>query len=527
MAAIFTSPGACTMRIDAIDCRVMSVSIKLLRRLALFFAMASVATSFAFAQATRPTTAATEPEAPAVAADASAPINTEATRTPSGVGTRVVVIPVQEQIAKPVLYIIRRGLKHAIEQKADIVVLDMKTPGGALDVTFEIMEALDRFPGKTVTFVNSEAISAGAFIAAMTDEIWFAPAGVIGAAAPVMSTGGAIDESMKQKIVSYLRARVRAVSEGKGYRGQVISAMIDANYELKIGEEILKPKGELLSLTASEALKAYGDPPQALLATGIAKDLSTLLTEKLGAQPGLTRQFEVSWSEKAAVILTNLSPILLGLGLLAGFIEFKTPGFGIFGISAAILLAAVFFGHYVAGFSGHEPILVFLVGLSALLIELFFFPGIVVLALSGVLLMLGSLVWSMADLWPNEPIQFSGDVFVTPFVNLGMGMLLSIALAIALARFLPRGWIWGRMVLNASVDQAAQFAGSAPSEGAGEFSLLGARGVAVTALFPTGQIEIEGHRYEARVAVGSVERGAAVVVTGRSEFGWIVEDFRP
>ena len=56
--------------------------------------------------------------------------------------TNVVVIPVREQIAKPVLYIIRRGLKEAIDQKADVVVLDMKTPGGALDVTFDIMEAL-------------------------------------------------------------------------------------------------------------------------------------------------------------------------------------------------------------------------------------------------------------------------------------------------------------------------------------------------------------------------------------------------
>ena len=76
---------------------------------------------------------------------------------------RVVVIPVRDEIASPVLYILRRGLKEAIEQKADVVVLDMKTPGGALDVTFDIMEALAKFPGETVTFVNNEAMSAGAF----------------------------------------------------------------------------------------------------------------------------------------------------------------------------------------------------------------------------------------------------------------------------------------------------------------------------------------------------------------------------
>ena len=71
--------------------------------------------------------------------------------TPAVVGsgkTKVVVIPVQEQVDSPLLFIIRRGLKEAIENKADVVVLDMKTPGGALDSTFEIMEARRSFPAK-------------------------------------------------------------------------------------------------------------------------------------------------------------------------------------------------------------------------------------------------------------------------------------------------------------------------------------------------------------------------------------------
>ncbi len=465
-------------------------------------------------------------EASAAGAVESAPSPAPSTAPASALAaapTRVMVIPVREEIATPILYIIRRGLKEAIEQKADVVVLDMKTPGGALDVTFEIMEALGRLPGRTITYVNTEAISAGAFISAMTSEIWFAPTGVIGAAAPVMATGGEIDASMKQKIVSYLRARVRAVSEGKGYRGEVISAMIDANYELKIGDKIIKPKGELLSLTASEANERYGDPAQPLLAAGTAATLDELLTQKLGATAESTRRFEVSWSEKFAVLLNSVRPLLLGLGLLLAFIEFKTPGFGVFGISAAVLLAAVFFGHYIAGFSGHEPVLVFVLGLLAVMVELIFFPGVVVVAAGGLLLMLGSLVWSMADLWPNEPITFSPEVFLEPVANLVAGLGVAVVLGLLLARFLPRGWIWDRMVLATSVSGAAQMAGSAPDVVASAPSLIGARGVAVTGLYPSGQVEVDGHRYEARLAVGSVERGAAVVVRSRSEFGLVVE----
>ncbi len=429
----------------------------------------------------------------------------------------MVVIPVRQEIAKPVLYVLRRGLKEAIDRKADVVVLDMKTPGGALDVTFEIMEALDKFPGRTITFVNTEAISAGAFISAVTDDIFFTPDGVIGAAAPVMATGGEIDASMKQKIVSYLRARVRAISEGKGFRGQVISAMIDSDFELKIGEEVLKPKGELLSLTASEASKAYGDPAQPLLAAGIAADVEALLTAEYGAGRFSITQLEVTWSEELAQYLNRFSALFLGLGLLALFVEFKTPGFGVFGVSGILLLLVVFLGHYVAGFSGHEPVLVFALGVLLVLVEILFFPGIIVAALTGVLLILGSLVWSMADLWPNEPLTFSGDVFVGPLTNLSLGLVTSVVLALMLMRFLPRGWVWDRMILSAAVTGSATDRPATATAPAG--GLVGRRGVAVTPLYPSGQVEIEGQRFEARVEFGSVERGDAVTVTGQSEFG--------
>jgi membrane-bound serine protease (ClpP class) len=436
----------------------------------------------------------------------------------------VYVVPVRDQIAQPVLYILRRGLKEA-DRKADVVVLDMETPGGALDVTFEIMGALEKFHGSTITFVNKEAVSAGAFISATTHEIWFAPDGVIGAAAPVTSTGQDIDETMKLKVVSYLKARVRAISEGKGYRGQVISAMIDKDYELKIGDQVIKPKGELLSLTASEALKTYGDPPRPLLAAGIAKNVDDLLRQKFGADGYEIVRLEVTWSERLAVWLNAIAPVLMGLGVICLFIEFKTPGFGIFGVAGIVLLAVVFLGHYVAGFSGHEPMILFAVGLLLLALELFLFPGVAIMAVSGVALMLGSLVWSMADIWPNEPITIatSGDLFFRPLINLGGGLALALVLGVALARFMPKGWFWDRMVLQAVIGTAAQTAGAAPEAAAEAGALIGSQGVVITPLRPGGEVEIEGRRYQAQLDLGSAAAGTRVVVTGRTDFGLKVE----
>ena len=437
---------------------------------------------------------------------------------------KVVVIPIRGQIAKPELYILRRGLKEAIEDKVDTIVLDMETPGGSLEVTFDMLKALGKFPGKTVTYINREAISAGALISAGTDEIYFAPDGIIGAAAPVLATGIEIESTMRGKIVSYLKARVRSMSEGKGYRGEVISAMIDMESELKIGDEVIKQKGELLSLTAQEAVKTYGDPPQPLLGAGIAENLEALLDRLHGAGNYSVKTLEVTWSERLAQYLTRITPLLLGLGLVCMFIEFKTPGFGVFGISGISLLGLVFFGQFVAGLSGHEPALFFLLGIALVAAELFFFPGVMMLAVSGAALMLGSLVWAMTDLWPSEPIPISGDMFVMPLVNILSGVVLAVLLFIVVLRYLPKGGLWDRMVLNAAV--AGQPMVARPLTGGREASavdLLGRTGIAATALFPSGQVDIGGRRYEARLAMGFAEAGTPVIVTELAEFSLIVE----
>ena len=447
------------------------------------------------------------------------------TPAPGAAKLKVYVIPVQDQIASPTVYILRRGLKEAIEQKVDVVLLDMDTPGGALDQMLEAMKALDRFTGKTITFVNEEATSAGALIAAVTDDIYFAPRATMGSAEPVTGQGGDIDESMKRKVMSYMSAKVDAYLDTNPRRSDVIKAMIDPNFELKIGETLIKPKGELLNVSASKANTLFGEPPTPLLASGIAADVDALLTAKFGAGNYEIKQFEVTWSERAAQYLSKVAPFLLGLGLLALYVEFKTPGFGVFGVTGIVLLGIVFLGNYVAGFSGHEPLILFALGVLLVAVELFFFPGIVVVALTGIALMLGSLVWAMADLWPGEPLSvaWSADVFVQPLQTLGLGLLLSVVFGVALAKFIPKGWVWDKMVVESAIGGAAQVGGGAPDAAVGLASLVGRQGVAVTMLRPSGQVEIEGRRYEAKSEIGIVDSGDVIVVCGRSDFGLIVE----
>ncbi len=438
----------------------------------------------------------------------------------------VYVIPVRDEISDPILYIVRRGLKEAIAQKVDAVVLDMKTRGGPTDAMFGIVEALDQYRGETVTFINHEAGSAGAVIAGTTKEIYFAPKAVMGAALVVQSDGSEIAESMKMKITSFYGAKASAYAEGKGrYRIDVIRAMMDAKFEFKIGDVIIKEKDSTLSLRASQAIQLYGNPPEPLLAVGIVDTIEELLTKKYGAGNYTIRQFQVTWSEELAQYLNKLTPILLGLGLLALFIEFKTPGFGIFGVSGIVLLVIVFLSNYVAGLSGHEPLLLFAVGLILVALEILLFPGVAIVAVIGLVMMLGSLVWAMADLWPGVPFTtaWSSDVFVVPLQNLGLGLVLAVGLALALMRFLPKGWMWDKMIVGTTIGGAAQMAGVSPDAAHELATIVGQRGVAMTVLRPSGQVEIAGRRYEATVEVGAVDAGDAIVVRGRKDFALIVE----
>jgi membrane-bound serine protease (ClpP class) len=448
----------------------------------------------------------------------------------------IFVIPIRNEIGEPVLYLLRRGLKEAVSAHADAVVLDVNTPGGAVDSTLQILDDLKRFPGRTIAFVDSEAMSAGAFICAVCDEIWFVTApteGIIGAAAPVQATGQDVDATMKEKLVSYLKVRMRAVSEGKGHRGDVVSAMIDADMELKIdGQEVkidgkpIKEKGALLSLTATEAMHMVGTPPAPLLGAGEAKDLDDLLLKRFGAGGYEVTRLQATWSEGLAVFLNHLAPVMLGLGMLCLFVGFKSQGFGGFIAIGVVLLTVVFLSSFVSGLSGHEPVIVFSIGLVLLLAEVLFFHSAGILGMLGFVLMIGSLFWAMADVWPGEPIQvaWSADAFVTPVVNLGIGFAIAVVLGACLLRFLPHGWVWDRLTVNATVGGSAQAAGGAPADAGLLDQLVGRRGVAVTALRPGGQVEIGGKRFEAEVRVRAIDTGRPIVVVGHGDFALVVEE---
>ena len=136
------------------------------------------------------------------------------------------------------------------------------------------------------------------------------------------------------------------------------------------------------------------------------------------------------------------------------------------------------------------------------------------------------MVWTMLDIWPGEPVSLSGDTLLGPMIDVSLGILGAIILFIGMIKFLPQGGPWGRMVLDTVVGgepggiRPILSQGEAPVRSA---DLIGHSGKAVTTLFPSGQVEIDGKRYEARLDLGFADAGARVRVTGIAEFGLKVE----
>jgi len=268
-------------------------------------------------------------------------------------------------------------------------------------------------------------------------------------------------------------------------------------------------------------MKEYGDPPLPLLGAGISDNLEELVDDLAGGRPFERRDFEITWSINLARWLNVMSPMLLGLGTLLLFIEFKTPGFGVFGVAGLLLIGIVFFGHHVAGLSGNEAFLIFILGFLLVMLEILIFPGLIVPAALGVVLMLGSLIWGMTDVWPSQSFEFSWDLLTTPLFNLITGFAIAAVLAISVARFLPKSVFWDRLVLSTSNRGSASGIETAkpPEGGPPPGSIVSA----VTDLFPSGQIEYDGRRFDARLAVGMASRGSTVRILEFADFSYIVE----
>ncbi len=448
---------------------------------------------------------------------------TAQTDSPVAPTGKVFILPIREDIMPPLVYVVRRGVKEAMEANADALILDMNTDGGRVDVTEEIIQIISKFKGPTFTYVNDRAFSAGAFISVATQKIYMAPQSVIGAAAPIMMAPGGtgvekMPDTVEAKMTSAIRALVRTQAEKNGHNIDVIEAMIDKTKELKMGDEVLNKEGSILTLTDRQAAKEYGDPPRPLLSSGTVESLSALL-EQLGYAGARRVEIKPTGTEQLGIWINTIAPLLLVVGIVGLYIEFKTPGFGLPGIVGIVAFAIYFLGGYVAGLSAAGWVIVFVVGLILVLLELLVFPGHYIAGVTGAVLMLVAIVMGMVDMYPGTPLVPSFPQLQLPLRDLGLAVVVSFVLALVLARFLPQTPLYHQLVSQTASGVASVAALEAQLE-----TRLGQVGVAIAPLCPGGKARFDDQLLDVITRGEMVEKGRAVKIIGRSGPNVVVEE---
>lgn len=395
------------------------------------------------------------------------------------------VVDISGEIEQALATIVGRGVDEAEERGARALILHMDTYGGRVNAAEEIMQTLSRATVPTYTYVDTKAISAGALIAASTSAIYMAPQSQIGDAklismSPIPLMGGAqeIDESVREKAYSAVRAFVRSGCERHGHPWELFEAMMDESVAISNVIE----EGKLLTLTSREAVDLG-------VAKAIVGSIPALL-EEIGLPDARVVTLETRSTEQLARFLNSyvVAGLLLLFGLGGLFIEARTPGIGVPGIVGVVCLVLFFYGHMLAGLSGWLEIALFLTGVALLLIEVFVIPGFGITGILGIACMFLALVLAMIDWVPGSGLPLT-DQLMKPVAVVASAVIGSFVLLWMAAKFMPRTPGVSRVFLDKTM-RAAE--GYVSGDTVAMHGWIGKQGVAKTILRPAGKAMIEG-----------------------------------
>lgn len=422
----------------------------------------------------------------------------------------------------------RRTLRRAEEEGAKAIVFKMDTPGGDAMATKNLMREMVETDVRQFAFIDPEAGSAGALIAAATNEIYMAPSSLVGSAALVSGTGVKIEDYMRKKLESFFDAHVRAIVGKRGHNIDVVRAMmfVDDKEDRVFGAVTVR-KGDLLALNAEEAAQVVDGKP--LFAKAVVESEEELLAaEGLAGVPVVVANQTAF--ERLAWWVKLFSPILILVGLGAGYLEMKAPGFGLGGAISLTAFSLFFFGNFAAGnLAGYELAALFVLGIILILVEIFLIPGTGVAGILGGVAVVSSLFLAMVDELDFENIGTEGftvDRFIEmisyPSLSLALGLMGGVVVMLLLMRFLPRIPYFGGLLLKKELTTGAAIDDERAQDTAN--GRMGWTGETVTDLRPTGKAEFDGQMVDVATSGEFVDKGSKVRIVSESGMGVVVKE---
>jgi len=443
-------------------------------------------------------------------------------------GLKVLTIPIEGAMGDAMTALIIRSAREARSWKADVVLLDINTPGGDLLATQLMCAEMTRLAEDgvlTVAYVRHTAWSAGALLSLSCQFIVMRGSASIGSAKPfIMGQKEKPSAAMEEKLNSAVRADFRSMAQRMGHPPTLAMAMVDQQLqvyqvqvdgkkryltsdqieeladakEVKQGAVVCR-KGQLLNLTSKEAMR-YG------LASEIAESPAALF-QLWGLQIKETRKIKPTWSEGLAGWLSSgmIVMLLLVLGGLGIYTEITSPGFGFPGIIGIVCIGLLLFGKHLAGLAEVADIALIMIGLLLLAAEIFIIPGFGLAGISGLICVSLGLVLSLQSfVIPQNPLQSAQlqenvllVLYSAGFVMIGMFLMV---------RYLSLVPGFNKMIHSTA--QTEEYVVGQP----GLSELQGMQGTTSTKLRPSGKAEINGQQVDVVSKSEFIEMGTPIRV---------------
>jgi len=371
-----------------------------------------------------------------------------------------------------------RTIEEAAARQAPLVILRINTPGGRLDSTRKITQAILASPVPVVGYVwppGAQAASAGFFVLMACDVAAMAPGTNAGAASPVGSAGEDLPKTIGKKISEDASALMRSLTEPRGRPTdaavrtitEAVSFSETECRQKKLVEIVARDLEDLLRQLDGRAIKRVGRPDDVLRTAGLA----WTVTHMTALQRGL-----------AVIANPAVAGLLMLLGLVGIYAELQNPGAILPGVLGGICLLLGLFALSVLPTNW--------VGIGLLLLGLLFFLLEVKLAGHGFFALGGA-----------------------------VSIILGAVLLFYRTSYAPRGEFW---FLVAAAATAAAILGllsyraiavqSLPDR-AGTGVLVGLVVPAQTAIAPTGKVFADGAYWDARSET-PVSAGQSVEIVG-------------
>ncbi len=290
----------------------------------------------------------------------------------------------------------------------------------------------------------------------------------------------------------------------------------DAAQEVKVEVEVIDSADDILILDTTQALELG-------LIRAQVEDLGDMLRRE-GLAGRQVVEIRLTLSERLARFFSSglVVILLLAICVLALYTELQHPS----GVAAGVFLLALglfFWANYMAGTANAVSIILVLMGAALLAVEIFFFPGFGVAGISGAVLVALGLILARvpADLFSSPgpspdggykmPSVGWGSVFAGAAVPVLVGLVLGAIGIAVLMRFFPHLPLLNRLVLQADLAGAVVTAGD-PAGVRDPESLVGRTGTAATVLRPGGSVRFDGKLMDVISDGEFIEAGAQVRV---------------